>query len=48
MIKSKAYKGIVRVKKGEKLHLNIPYEGRPLPEITWTKKEPPKETGYSF
>ena len=48
MIICQAYKGIVRVKKGERLHLNIPYEGRPLPEITWTKKEPPKETGYSF
>ncbi|XP_076805528.1 myosin-binding protein C, fast-type-like isoform X3 [Clavelina lepadiformis] len=27
----------VKVKVGEKLHVNVPYQGRPKPQLTWTK-----------
>ena len=43
----KEYRNGVRVVKGQPLHLVVPYEGRPLPGIKWTKKEPPRE-GWNF
>ena len=47
IILPKEYRNVVRVVKGQPLHLCVPYEGRPLPTITWTKKEPPRE-GWNF
>ena len=47
IILPKEYRNGVRVVKGTPLHLAVPYEGRPVPTITWTKKEPPRE-GWNF
>ena len=44
----KAYRNPgITLKVGELLRLAIPYEGRPMPKITWKKIEPPKK-GWEF
>ena len=44
----KAYRNPgITVRAGDMLQMVIPYEGRPLPDIKWKKKEPPKK-GWEF